>query len=97
MAMWKEEKKKRNARGSVLRGQGYEILGIGFVLLLLGFGILNLASPDREFSETENRRDLADGSVCLPGRLDPPAHGCGPDAWKKGIRRGISGRGRLPV
>ena len=54
MAMWKEEKKKRNARGSVLRGQGYEILGIGFVLLLLGFGILNLASPDREFSETEN-------------------------------------------
>ena len=55
MAMWKEEKKKRNARGSVLRGQGYEILGIGFVLLLLGFGILNLASPDREFSETENR------------------------------------------
>ena len=55
MAMWKEEKKKRNARGSVLKGQGYEILGIGFVLLLLGFGILNLASPDREFSETENR------------------------------------------
>ena len=39
MAMWKEEKKKRNARGSVLKGQGYEILGIGFVLLL-GFAVL---------------------------------------------------------
>ncbi len=33
----------------------YTVLGAGFVLLLLGFGVLNLFHRDREFSDAENR------------------------------------------
>ena len=48
------ERKREQLRKRV-KNPAYSALGIGFVLLLFGFGALNFFQKDRSFSEMENR------------------------------------------
>lgn len=62
--MGQEKEKSGKSRGKRTEGRGKkrtgkvslcELLGVGFVLLLFGFGLLNILHKDRQFSEAENR------------------------------------------
>lgn len=53
--MQNKKRTKKDVRGCLGKKRNISILGLGFVLVLFGFGVLNLLIGDRKFSETENR------------------------------------------
>ena len=57
--MRREKRREKQQNGQRAQGRmknpAYCVLGISFVLLLFGFGVLNYYHKDRSFSDTENR------------------------------------------
>ena len=68
--MQNKKRTKKDVRGCLSKKRNISILGLGFVLVLFGFGVLNLLSGDRKFSETENRMLEQRPEVQLSSVLD---------------------------
>lgn len=71
MAMQEKKKRmKKDGQGHYGKKRSISILGMGFMLVLLSFGCLNLLHRDREYSETENRMLEQQPQIQLPSILD---------------------------
>ena len=68
--MQNKKRTKKDVRGCLSKKRNISILGLGFVLVLFGFGVLNLLNGDRKFSETENRMLEQRPEVQLSSVLD---------------------------